>query len=607
MTLPAGGFPRAVVASNSRANVALPSGASTFLGPTTPVGAKYGTSRNQAYLNLRPEADTPTAPSTTTYTFERPTPAAGWTFVLGDIDADKVSIAAGGVDGRPVLAATIDRWYRSSFNYAGGADQPVWDAATSTLNGNAAASDTDGAAAWFEPDVALTSLTFRFTARSGFPTYQTWFASTAHEIGGRVADSSTGGTGCRIDDSVMRLLAPDGATLATTSPNAGTYSFGQYATQAGYRVTVEAPAGCAVTGPEERTVDTTAGDAAADFALRGVLPQAVGGIVTDTDGAAVAGVDVTITPPSPGAARTTTTDADGRYLFERNSEQPGYQIGVTGVPDGFDVVGAASHAFDITPGRPVPAQDFTLREQPDVSGTVTGGGDPLGGVDVSITPTGGGTPRSTASTGDGRYHFQHVPAGQYTISVDPPPGYRPTPDRTDVTVTTQGLTGQDFHLTRPGAVSGTVSDHDGSPLPGVRVDIVGDTTGTRTVATDADGQFFLGDLDPDRYRSTVVVPTGYRNLGSVDRTATITAAGEIRGGQDFVLARTATPTTPSPASPTPAPSPLPSVASSSSGSVGQSGGAPAATGVDVGSLLVAGLSAIAAGLLLQRRSPRRRR
>ncbi len=241
MQLPANGFPLATVASNSRANVALPTGASTYLGPTTPVGTKYGTSRNQAYLNLRPEADTPTTPSTTTYTFDRPTPAAGWTFVLGDIDADKVSIGAGGADGEAVPAATINRWYNSSFNYAAGSDLPSWDGATSTLTGNAAAADTDGAAAWFEPDVALTSITFAFTARSGFPIYQAWFASVANTISGRVDDVSSGVNHCDADGSVVRLLTPDGTVIARTTPVDGAYTFGQYATRDGYRVDDRAP------------------------------------------------------------------------------------------------------------------------------------------------------------------------------------------------------------------------------------------------------------------------------------------------------------------------------------------------------------------------------
>ena len=88
------GFPAATVASDSRSPVQVPSGASAFLGPGTPPGAKYGSSAGNPYLVLRARADTPTGRSTTTYTFDAPTPDTGWAFVLGDIDADQVAVSA---------------------------------------------------------------------------------------------------------------------------------------------------------------------------------------------------------------------------------------------------------------------------------------------------------------------------------------------------------------------------------------------------------------------------------------------------------------------------------------------------------------------------------
>ena len=163
------GFPAAGMFSDSRSNVQLPSGASAFLGPATPPGAKYGSSQNNPYVVLRPKADTATTPSTTTYTFNHPTPDTGWAFVLGDIDADQVRIAATDQTGATVGAAEIDSWFKGSFNYAGGADQPTWLSTTSTLVGNPGAVDTDGASGWLEPNIRLTSLTMTFTRRAGFP------------------------------------------------------------------------------------------------------------------------------------------------------------------------------------------------------------------------------------------------------------------------------------------------------------------------------------------------------------------------------------------------------------------------------------------------------
>ena len=122
MTQQSPGFPAATVVSDSRAPVSLPSGATTFLGAGTPPGLKYGSSSGSAYLLLRPKADTATTPSTTTYTFDAPTPDTGWAFVLGDVDADAVRVRATDADGAAVPATEVDSWFAGSFNYAGGAD-----------------------------------------------------------------------------------------------------------------------------------------------------------------------------------------------------------------------------------------------------------------------------------------------------------------------------------------------------------------------------------------------------------------------------------------------------------------------------------------------------
>jgi hypothetical protein len=64
--LPAGGFPAATVTSDSRGGVGVVSGASSWLGEATPPGELFGSSRGRQYLTLRPQADRPTSPSTTT-------------------------------------------------------------------------------------------------------------------------------------------------------------------------------------------------------------------------------------------------------------------------------------------------------------------------------------------------------------------------------------------------------------------------------------------------------------------------------------------------------------------------------------------------------------
>lgn len=555
MTQRSPGFPAATVATDSRGPVQVASGASGALGAGTPPGAKYGTSAGNPYLVLRPRADTPTTPSTTNYTFDAPTPDTGWAFVLGDVDADAVTVRATDETGAAVPAAEVDSWFRGSFNYAGGADQPTWDGPSSTLTGNAGALDTDGAAGWFEPDVRLTSLTLAFTRRAGFPVYQTWFVSRARPIGGTLTDVSAAGA-CAPAGAALTLLSPSGDELARTTAAAdGTYSFGELATQAGYVVRLDVPDGCAVVGPAERVVSNRGNDgdpaSRADFDVRAVVPQPVSGTVRDADGAPVAGVVVTLT--GPGGAATTTTGEDGTYLFDDNATGPGYTVEIQ-VPPGYTAgPGGVQIGGIVVATTPVTGQDFTLVDLPAVSGTVTGGGSGVGGVQVVLTPVGGGPERTDVTSGDGTYAVDGLPPGDYTLEVVAPVGWTAPGPRT-VSVPAGGLTGQDVALSRPGALGGAVT-LDGAPAPGVTVTVDG-PGGPRTLTTDAEGRYFLDALPAGTWTITLTVPGGTTAAGATSRTVTTTSAGEVRGGQDFALTTSAPTPTTSP-TPTTAPTPTP--------------------------------------------------
>lgn len=629
--LPATGFPAATVTSDARGGVGVVSGASSWLGPATPPGEVFGSSRGQAYLNLRPQADRADAPSTTTYTFERPTPGGGWAFVLGDIDADRAVVTALGADGRELTAGELG--WQGGFNYCGGAGSPscvgdpadvaTWDPGTQELAGNAAAADTAGAAGWFRPTTPVASLTVTFFRRAGFPVYQTWFASLGRDVAGTVRLVDAAGTPQGVlPDARLTLFAADGTEIATTTSDAsGQYGFDGVTAAPGYRVELtdlpEAgelhPHGLVAVGERVADeIDLREADATGvDFAARDVVPVAVSGTVLTDDGDPVAGATVTLAPVGGGAVLTAVTDSTGAYLVDRVGQDgvvglpQQYTFALSGLPEGF-VVGSAPDPVTVRPGQEEPStgNDFVVRAPASVSGTVTSGGEPVAGVVVRIDGEGGAAGTTTGA--DGTYRFEDVLPGDHTVTVEAPDGYRPDgPDARDVTVGRDDVTGVDFALVTPGAVGGTVTDPAGEPVGGVTVTVTGPDGAVERV-TDAEGGYFVGDLPQGDHTVAVTVPDGCA-AEVTERTVTITAAGESLLAEDFVVACGPEPSaSPSPsatgspsAGPTGGPSPEPGP-----GPGGPDRGDLAATGAMVGSVALAAAVLAGVGVGLVRASRR---
>jgi hypothetical protein len=179
MAIGLAGFPSATFTSDATGatGVEINSGAATYLPTSSPWGAVFGSSQDHQYASVRYAAGQ--TPSTTTFTFDSPTPATGWGFSLGDIDADTVRITATDATGSAVPVSALG--FQGGFNYSPpNSDEPTWDAGTGTLIGSG--SDTTGAAGWFRPTVAIRTLTFTFSVLSGFPIYQIWFAALPEAV-----------------------------------------------------------------------------------------------------------------------------------------------------------------------------------------------------------------------------------------------------------------------------------------------------------------------------------------------------------------------------------------------------------------------------------------
>jgi len=342
MTVPLPGFPAASLDTTS-SSTQVASGGSAYLNAGTPFGATYGSSQNQPYVLLR-TAKGNTTTSTTTLTFATPPAAGSWGFTLGDIDADLATVSATGASGGPV--AISDLGFRGSFNFCNGrplpstcggstsSDMPTWDSSTGTLKGNVV--DTNGASGWFRPEVAIKSLTIKFSAQSGLPVYQLWVASSTRSIAGRV--SSRGDCRAPHHDPLVLLnqsgglvTGPDGqAVYATVGPN-GDYEFPEIAPGV-YQVLAATPKGYRPVGDSTKTADVTDSDATGvdfEFHCRAatVIPAAQEEVPTQGPGdiAIPPSVDpakpiTIIDPPHHGAV---TVDAPaGVFVY---TPDPGYQ------------------------------------------------------------------------------------------------------------------------------------------------------------------------------------------------------------------------------------------------------------------------------------------
>ena len=378
MQLPGTGYPAAQMTSTSASGANIPSGATTWFGANTPPGQLFGSSRNAPYLNLRPAADNASSPSVTRYSFASPVPV-GWGFVLGDIDSDKVRVSATLADGSDASVAQLG--FRGVFNPCSSSpipsgcsgpepkDTPTWDPATATLTGNPSGANSYGASGWFVPTVPLSSLMLTFTWRTGFPVYQTWFASVARDVSGTVGVVEGD---CDVTATTLNLLAADDSVLATTHPQAdGSYGFARVAASDGFRVRLDdVPVGCEAVGPGVRDIDLRTSDDTADFAVQAPAPPAspVTGVVEDVQGDPVP--DVVITIVGDDFTQTATTDEAGQFTLD--DVPPGdYEITVD-PPPGFEVVGDDTVPVTVPEGGGPLDLDFTLRVVATPTATPTG-------------------------------------------------------------------------------------------------------------------------------------------------------------------------------------------------------------------------------------------
>ena len=275
----ANGFPTASLATNSL-TPSVPSGSSTWLSPSTPFGGQFASSQNQPYFVFSPT--TGQAPSTTTITFATPTPAAGWGFALGDVDAEKIQISATDVNGAAVAISGLG--FQSVFNFCDIAttkpstcsgvtapfDTPTWDASSGWLTGGV--NDSVGASGWFMPSAPIKTLTLIDANQSGVPSAQLWISSNLRTVAGNISEpplavSVTTTTPATTTTTEPPTTTSTSTTTTTTEPTTTTVPM---TAPAGNVPAVDVPV--QITDLSGTVVDTTTTDANGNFAMTTIAP-----------------------------------------------------------------------------------------------------------------------------------------------------------------------------------------------------------------------------------------------------------------------------------------------------------------------------------------------
>ncbi|MDM8539627.1 SdrD B-like domain-containing protein [Desulfococcaceae bacterium HSG9] len=301
--------------------------------------------------------------------------------------------------------------------------------------------------------------------------------------------------------------------------------------------------------------------------------------VQDAGETGISGVTINLYDGDGNLVGTVATDSDGKYLFDELP--PGdytVKVDTSTLPPGlaqtYDADGGldAQSSLTLAPGEQNLDQDFgynydgaigdTLWMDLDGDGVQDANEPPIAGVTVNLYDAAGNVIGTAVTDSDGKYLFDHLPPGDYTVKVDTftlPPGLAQTYDADGGLDAQSSLTlapgeqnlDQDFGYNYDGAIGDTVwldLDGDGvqdageAGISGVTINLYdGDGNLVGTAATDSDGKYLFDELPPGDYTvkvDTSTLPPGlaqtYDADGGLDAQSSLTlASGEQNLDQDF--------------------------------------------------------------------------
>jgi protocatechuate 3,4-dioxygenase beta subunit len=340
-------------------------------------------------------------------------------------------------------------------------------------------------------------------------------------ISGSVTDSATPAT--LIQGAIVSLHSGNTTLKTDTTKADGLYSFDSVAA-GGY--TVQASAAHYVTKTVTDSVKTTA-TVTSNIALAGIIYSTISGAVTDsaTPATLILGAIVSLRSGNT-TLKTDTTKADGLYSFDSVAA------------GAYTVRASAAHYVTKTVTDSVKSSASVTSNialagiiYSAVSGTIADSVTPatlIQGAIVSLR-NGNATVKTDTTKADGKYSFDSVATGTYTV-VTAAAGYvaktesAPVPSATPVTV--------DFALVKQsyGSLSGLVKDSvSGTALKGAIIALRSGFTTIKTDTTGADGAYSFDSIPIGVY--TVRATDSSYTTKNVTDSVKVNVAGTI----DFLL------------------------------------------------------------------------
>ena len=231
------------------------------------------------------------------------------------------------------------------------------------------------------------------------------------------------------------------------------------------------------------------------------------------------------------------------------------------------LAGAWSHAVAAAQSRDVVRAPAIGTAR--IAGRVVSAGDPAGPIHRAIVTLGGGetgVPRSVVSDDEGRFTFDRLPAGRFTLTASKAAyvatsyGAKKPGLAGSALVIAEGqqVTGVTLTLVRGGVIAGAIRKPSGEPAPGLRV------TATRTgqpisrsilssisatsdsTFTDDRGAYRIFGLLPGEY-TVAAVPAGAQSVGELHHRSTADVDAILRDLQSRAGAPPAVAAAPEPA------------------------------------------------------------